>query len=117
MLGNFCQEFRDQLIEDFGLTGSNLCPKCCITYIDGWCDEACRYEPIGDYSSKDDSDDEEPPMALVCIFDYENTPLKEVVLLWLDRVIERCEEDEVLIEKWRGLIAKKLETMESGKDE
>ena len=113
MLTDFCQEFREYLIEDFGLTDINLCPKCCITYIDGWCEEACRYEPLGEYSSKDDSDDEEQPMELVCIFDYENTPLKEVVGLWLERIIERCEGDELLIDKWRVLIAKKLERLES----
>lgn len=108
MLADFCHEFRAELMKDFNL--GDVCPRCCITYIDGWCEEACRYEPVGDYSSKDDSDsDVEPSYELVCIFDYDDTPLKTVVGLWLEKLLEMCEEDKVLKEKWCGLVAKKLE--------
>jgi hypothetical protein len=91
----FCAQFRDELHRDLGYTPSLCCPKCVITYIDTGYEGDCYH-------------DSEDNMAIVCAFDYEDTPLTEVIGYWKEAVLKCCRfaegedpEKTGLTEKWR----------------
>jgi hypothetical protein len=108
----FVAQFREDLIADLCLRASITCPKCCITYIDEY-DDCCRYERICD--SGNDSDSDSPITAevlardyeLVCVFDYEDTPMSEVLNEWTERLLKDCQETggDALREKWAQKIS------------
>lgn len=104
----FANKFREELLVDLQLMSSITCPKCCITYVDNDYEDCCRYERIS--SSKKDENEEiitkevlAQKYELVCVFDYYDTDLKEVISLWKEKVLKDCYEvgGEELQEKWR----------------
>jgi hypothetical protein len=93
----FCAQFRDELQRDLGYTPSLCCPKCVITYIDTGYEGDCYHDGEGG--------------PIVCAFDYDNTPLPEVVGYWKEGVLKCCrfvEEENPekvgLNEKWRKIL-------------
>ncbi len=112
----FTKQFRLELIEDLELSPSILCPKCNLNYVDNWNEDMCRYEceedgssATEDSDSDSDSEDEEESKVqkkyeVVCVFDFYDTPLKEVVDEWLRKLLRMCGDDEELKNKWRQKI-------------
>ena len=107
----FVSQFRNELIQDLGLRADITCPKCCITYV-GEYDGCCRYERLCE--SESDSDDEvitaevlATKFELVCVFDYEDTSLKEVLNEWTEQLLKDCYAfcGDALKEKWVVKIA------------
>jgi hypothetical protein len=106
----FVCQFRDELIRDLDLNESILCPKCCITYV-GEYDGCCRYERASD----SDYDSDDPITAevlatkyeLVCIFDYEDTPMSVVLNAWTEQLLKDCYAvgGDPLRQKWAKKIA------------
>jgi hypothetical protein len=96
----FTKQFREELIEDLALSESILCPKCNLNYVDNWNEDMCRYE------CEEESDSEEVPKKyeIICVFDFYDTPLKEVIDEWLRKLLRMCGEDEELKNKWRQKI-------------
>ena len=91
----FCAQFRDELHRDLGYTPSLCCPNCAITYIDTGYEGNCYH-------------DSEDNMAIVCVFDYEDTPMATLIGYWKEAVLKCCrfaEEENPekvgLTEKWR----------------
>lgn len=111
-LAAFVTQFREDLIADLDLRASITCPKCYITYV-GEYDDCCRYERICDSGS--DSDSDSPITAevltrdyeLVCVFDYEDTSMQEVLNEWTERLLKDCQEigGDALRQKWAQKIA------------
>ena len=108
----FCAQFRAELIADLGLRESICCPKCVITYIGGGhTGSSCYYDYPDDFSHPD-SDAEEgeeaevPPLELRCVFDYENTAMKDVIRWWIEAVLKECEKvgGTPLKEKWSVML-------------
>ncbi len=100
----FTKQFREELIKDLNLSPSILCPKCNLNYVDNWNEDMCRYE-----CEEDSSDSEEEPKTpkkyeVVCVFDFYDTPLKEVIDEWLRKLLRMCEDDEELKNKWQEKI-------------
>ena len=105
----FANQFRAELIADLNLSPSITCPTCCITYV-GEYDDCCRYERIGDSDSDSDAVTAEvlaTEYELVCVFDFEDTPMKEVLDEWTERLLKDCYAvgGDELRQKW----AKKIE--------
>lgn len=113
----FCNQFRDELIADLELSPSIVCPKCCITYV-GEYEDCCHYERREDVSdaedSEEDSDDEiitaevlEKKYMLVCVFDYYDTDMKEVIDEWVEKVLKLCHAagGDALQQKWKQKIS------------
>jgi len=108
---NFVSQFRDELITDLALNPTIACPKCCITYV-GEYDGCCRYERRYD---SEESDSDEPITAeifaqkyeLVCVFDYERTPMSAVLNEWAEQLLKACYTVGgcALKEKWANKIA------------
>jgi len=108
---NFVSQFRDELIADLALNPKIACPKCCITYV-GEYDECCRYERC---CGSDSNDEDEPITAeilaqkyeLVCVFDYERTPMSTVLNEWTEQLLKACYTvgGSDLKEKWANKIA------------
>ena len=125
----FTKQFREELIRDLDLSPSILCPKCNLNYVDNWNEDMCRYECEEDSANRigviygssatEDSDSEEEeeesyeqkePKVLkkyevVCVFDFYDTPLKEVIDEWLRKLLRMCgDDDQELKNKWRQKI-------------
>jgi hypothetical protein len=114
----FVAQFREELIADLNLRASITCPKCCITYV-GEYDDCCRYERVCSSDNSSDSDsgsDSDSPITaevlardyeLICVFDYEDTPMQEVLNEWTNRLLKDCYEigGDALQQKWAQKIA------------
>jgi hypothetical protein len=120
----FVSQFRDELIADLALSPTIACPKCCITYV-GEYDGCCRYErrcdseesdSDSDSGSDSDSDSSDEPITaeilaqkyeLVCVFDYERTPMSTVLNEWAEQLLKACYTvgGSDLKEKWANKIA------------
>ena len=108
---NFVSQFRDELIVDLALSPTIACPKCCITYV-GEYEGCCRYERR---CKSENSDSDEPITAeilaqkyeLVCVFDYEHTPMSTVLNEWVEQLLKACYTvgGSALNEKWANKIA------------
>ncbi len=101
----FCAQFRDELIADLQLRATICCPKCVITYIGGaHAGDACYYDYPDDFSQPGSDDDsaELPEMVLRCVFDYEDTDVRDVIRWWKEAVLKECEKvgGVALKEKW-----------------
>lgn len=116
-LSSFVGQFRDELIADLNLSATIACPKCCITYV-GEYEGCCRYERLCKSENSDsdsDSDSDEPITAeilaqkyeLVCVFDYEHTPMSAVLNEWVEQLLKACYTvgGSALKEKWANKIA------------
>lgn len=113
-LSDFVGQFRDELITDLNLSGTIACPKCCITYV-GEYDGCCRYEHRDSDSDSSNEDGDGPITAeilaqkyeLVCVFDYENTPLSAVLDEWTEQLLKNCYDvgGTDFKEKWAKKIA------------
>jgi hypothetical protein len=120
----FTKQFREELIKDLNLSPSILCPKCNLNYVDNWNEDMCRYECEEEEDSSD-SEEDEPKTGLasesdlrssyaraktpkkyevVCVFDFYDTPLKEVIDEWLRKLLRMCGDDEELKNKWQEKI-------------
>ena len=106
----FANKFREELLVDLQLMSSISCPKCCITYVDNDYEDCCRYERISSSSKKEEEEEEvitkevlARDYELVCVFDYYDTKIEEVISLWKEKVLKDCYEvgGEELKEKWR----------------
>jgi hypothetical protein len=106
----FARQFRTELIHDLDLRADITCPKCCITYV-GEYDGCCRYERLCESDSDSDSDSDDfvitaevlaTKYELVCVFDYEDTSLKEVLNEWTEQLLKDCYAfgGDALKEKW-----------------
>jgi hypothetical protein len=93
-LQEFIAPFREELLRDLHMSEVSACPKCSIMYVTGSFEDTCRYERRDDSgsspaSSDSDSSDEEitaevlaKKYTLVCIFDYDDTSLLEILKVW-----------------------------------
>jgi hypothetical protein len=102
----FTKQFREELIKDLELRESILCPKCNLNYVDNWNEDMCRYERVEGDSESDEDEDEEKNARyeVVCVFDFYDTPLKEVINEWLRKLLRMCGDDEELKNKWQQKI-------------
>jgi hypothetical protein len=72
----------------------------------------CRYECEEDSDSEEEEEESYEPKEpkvlkkyeVVCVFDFYDTPLKEVIDEWLRKLLRMCGEDEELKNKWRQKI-------------
>jgi hypothetical protein len=115
-LQEFIAPFRDDLLCDLRMSEVGACPKCSIMYVTGSFEDTCRYErcnsggsPASCDSDSDSSDEEitEEVLAkkytLVCIFDYDDTPLLEIVKEWSEKLYKLLD-DPVQKSKWQSRI-------------
>jgi predicted amidophosphoribosyltransferase len=103
----FTKQFREELIKDLALSESILCPKCNLNYVDNWNEGMCRYECEESDSSEEEEEEESKiprKYEIVCVFDFYNTPLKEVIDEWLRKLLRMCGDDEELKNKWQQKI-------------
>ncbi len=108
----FTKQFREELIEDLSLSESILCPKCNLNYVDNWNEDMCRYECEDEDSDSEEEEESYKPKEhkiikkyeVVCVFDFYDTPLKEVIDEWLRKLLRMCGEDEELKNKWQQKI-------------
>jgi len=94
----FTKQFREELIKDLELSESILCPKCNLNYVDNWNEDMCRYERVEGDSESDE--EKNARYEIVCVFDFYDTPLKEVIDEWLRKLLRMCGDDEELKNKW-----------------
>lgn len=102
----FANKFREELLVDLQLMSSISCPKCCITYVDNDYEDCCRYERISSLNEEEEvitKDVLARDYELVCVFDYYDTKIEEVISLWKEKVLKDCYDvgGEDLQEKWR----------------
>jgi hypothetical protein len=107
----FTKQFREELIKDLELSESILCPKCNLNYVDNWNEDMCRYE----CEDSEEEEEDEPKISknyqVVCVFDFYNTPLKEVIDEWLRKLLKMCGDDEELKDKWQQKINEAILTL------
>lgn len=106
-LSEIVYQFRAELIHDLQLTESLVCPRCCITYVDGNLEDACRYEPLDDSASVDSDEPITQEVLntkyhLICVFDFYDTPITEVITAWREKLLTHCAEigGDALRDKW-----------------
>jgi hypothetical protein len=117
----FANKFKNELVVDFKINIESYCPKCLITYIDGY-NEGCCFYSCDDSENSDNSDSDsesdcEKNLILNCIYDFEckehevEKVMKEAIQMWIEGVLKECKRiDEIegseLFEKWTNILAK-----------
>jgi hypothetical protein len=117
----FAHQFLDELVKDFKIDLKHSCPKCLITYVDGY-NEGCCFYSCEDSENSEDSDSEadcesesNKQMILNCIYDFEckesevEKIMKEAIQMWSEKVLKECKrldenEGSELFEKWKILL-------------
>ena len=77
----FAAQFRAELIYDLGLNPRFVCPKCNINYVDDEREDTCNHRE--------------------CVYDFIDTPMKEVIREWIDGVLREFRDQPVLQTRWR----------------
>ena len=105
----FTKQFREELIEDLNLSPSILCPKCNLNYVDNWNEDMCRYECEEEEEDEEEEESYEPKESkvlkkyeVICVFDFYDTPLKEVIDEWLRKLLRMCGDDEERQQSWHS---------------
>ena len=76
----FAAQFHSDILRDLSLNPRYVCPKCIINYVDDERDDTCN--------SQD------------CLYDFIDTPMKEVVREWIDGVLREFRDNPTLQTRW-----------------
>lgn len=96
----FCNQFREALTADLGLS-ERCCPRCLLHYPDLGLPDACYWEEDGG------------ELVLHCVYDYEGKLTKQEQILkeardqWIADVLKACQQKggDALHAKWLALFS------------